>query len=210
MADRRAHWDEAWTTRDPKGVSWYQEEPEPSLSLVKSLTEPSEPIIDVGGGTSRLAGALLTAGYGDVTVLDVSGAALRMLEQQLSEQAPRVHALVADVLDYGFTRARFALWHDRAVYHFLTEPADRARYRAQLDLAVRPGGHAIIGTFAADGPLKCSGLPVQRYDGAALGRELEPEWQVVRVVRHEHNTPSGSVQPFTFVVARHVPATAQR
>jgi SAM-dependent methyltransferase len=203
---RRTHWNDAWSSRSPESVSWYQPTPEPSFGLVRSVTTPSDPIIDIGGGASALAGALVAAGYRDVSVLDVSGAALEALRARLAESATRVRTVEADVLEHAFEPAGIALWHDRAVFHFLTEPDDRARYRAQLDRAVRPGGHAVIGTFAEDGPTKCSGLPVERYDGKSLATALGAGWALVRAVRHEHRTPGGTVQPFTFVVARRLGA----
>ncbi len=201
--DRRAHWNEAWTTRSVESVSWYQSEPEPSLRLVKSLTAREDAIIDIGGGASALAGALVAEGHLDVTVLDVSAAALDALKARLGDDALHVRTIEADVLDFPFESGKIALWHDRAAFHFLTDPSERARYRAQLSLAVRSGGYAVIGTFAIDGPPRCSGLPVQRYDGVELAQELGANWQVVEVLRHEHRTPSGAVQPFTFLVARH-------
>jgi SAM-dependent methyltransferase len=202
--DRRAHWNSAWSNRSPETVSWYQRHPEPSLRLIKRVAVHTDPTIDVGGGASELAGALAAEGYVDVTVLDVSGAALAKLTSRLEGGARRVRTVEADVLDYDFAPGSVALWHDRAVFHFLTDSGDRARYRKQLASAVLEGGHVVLGTFAADGPTQCSGLPVQRYDSAALAQELGPNWQVIETVRHEHVTPSGALQPFTFVLARHV------
>jgi hypothetical protein len=132
----------------------------------------------------------------------VSAAALEALRTRLGVARESVRTIEGDVLEHRFPDAEFAVWHDRAVFHFLTEPLDRARYRSQIDLAVRPGGHVIVGTFAADGPTKCSGLPVERYDASALVAELGPNFRLVESIRHEHRTPSGAVQPFTFVVAR--------
>jgi SAM-dependent methyltransferase len=200
--NRRTHWNDAWTSRTPESVSWYQSAPEPSLGLVRSVTTPTDRVIDIGGGASALAGALVAAGYGGVSVLDVSGAALEALRARLGDAPSRVRTIEADVLEHAFEPHGLALWHDRAVFHFLTEPNDRARYRAQLEKAVPPGGHAVIGTFAEDGPTKCSGLPIERYDATALASELGNGWALVETVRHEHRTPGGTVQPFTFVVAR--------
>ena len=202
--DRRTHWNEAWTGRSPEKVSWYQARPEPSCGLVMSVSTAGDAVIDVGGGAAELAGALLGEGYSNVAVLDVSGAALGALRTRLGDAAERVRTIEADVLEHPFRRGEFAVWHDRAVFHFLTEASDRARYRAQLEIAVRPGGYAIVGTFAADGPTQCSRLPVERYDARALVSELGDAFRLVQSVRHEHQTPSGSVQPFTFVVAQHV------
>jgi len=200
--DRRAHWNDAWTSRNPETVSWYQERPEPSLGLIKAVSAPSDAIVDVGGGASELAGALVAEGRTNVAVLDVSGAALDALRTRLGEAKERVRTIEGDVLEHRFRDGQFAVWHDRAVFHFLTAPLDRARYRSQVELAVRPGGHVIVGTFAADGPTKCSGLPVERYDASVLVGELGPNFRLVESIRHEHHTPSGAIQPFTFVVAR--------
>lgn len=200
--DRREHWNASWTSRAAEEVSWFQELPEPSLELVKSVAAPGDAIVDVGGGASGLAGALVAQGYGDVTVLEVSSAAIVQLRKRLGDDVDRVRIIVADALDHDFSGTRVSVWHDRAVFHFLTEADDRARYRAQLEQAVVKGGYAVVGTFAPDGPERCSGLPVRRYDAEELVRELGTEWSLVRAVRHEHRTPSGAVQPFTFVVAR--------
>jgi hypothetical protein len=163
---------------------------------------PDDAVVDVGGGASTLAGALVSAGYTNVTVLDVSGAALDALCTRLGDGGVRVRTLEADVLEHRFAQGEVAVWHDRAVFHFLTEPSDRRRYQSQLERAVRPGGYVIVGTFAADGPTKCSGLTVQRYEAAALAAEAGPTFRLIRSLRHEHHTPSGAVQPFTFVVLR--------
>jgi hypothetical protein len=202
VVDRRTHWNDAWTSRGPEKVSWYQAEPEPSLGLVTAVSNADDVVIDVGGGASALAGALLAEGYSNVTVLDVSAAALDALRTRLADSKGRIRTIEADVLEHHFYAGEVAIWHDRAVFHFLTEANERARYRAQIELAVRSGGHVIVGTFAADGPTKCSGLPVERYDAATLVSELGPTFRLVRALRHEHQTPSGAVQPFTFVVAR--------
>ena len=208
--DPKAHWNAAWGSRPSETASWYQLNPEPSLRLVQAISNAGNSVMDVGGGASGLAGALVAAGYLDVTVLDISGAALVELRKRLGLRAPRVRTVEADVLEYRFPLDGVVVWHDRAVFHFLTESSDRARYRKQLGLAVATGGYAIIGTFAPDGPTRCSGLPVERYDSAALIAELGDGWERVLAERHEHSTPSGSLQPFTFVVARRVvlPETA--
>ncbi len=203
--NRKQHWEQTWATQARDRLSWHQESAEPSFTLVTSVSTPADPVIDVGGGAAPLVDALLGAGYVRPTVLDLSGAALAGLASRLNERAPAVEFVEADVLDHEFQRDQFAVWHDRAVFHFLTEESDRARYRSQLARAVHPGGHAILGTFAADGPDRCSGLPVRRYAPAALLNELGAEWTLLRELRHEHVTPSGKIQPFTFVVARHTP-----
>lgn len=201
--DRKLHWEQAWAARPAHELSWYQETPEPSLGLVTRVVgDLHAPIVDIGGGASALADGLARAGYDDLTVLDVSGAALEALTQRMPERGRLIRTIEADLLDYPFAEARFAAWHDRAVFHFLTAAGDRERYRHQMASAVRPGGHAIVGTFAQDGPERCSGLPVQRYDAASLADALGPNWTFVQSLRHEHRTPAGKLQAFTFVVAR--------
>ncbi|MBI2684394.1 MAG: class I SAM-dependent methyltransferase [Actinobacteria bacterium] len=163
-----------------------------SLALVDAIQPaPNAAIIDVGGGASSLAGTLLARRF-DVTVLDVSPVALDHL-------APRVRRIVADVREWVPDRS-YAVWHDRAAFHFLTERADRERYVNAAHRAVRPGGNVIVGAFAPDGPTRCSGLPVARYDAEGLAAEFGAHFALVDARREEHVTPSGSVQPFTWIV----------
>ena len=166
--DLESHWNRVYTTRAVDAVSWYQAQPKVSLELIAAADLPVDaPIIDVGGGASVLVDCLLAQGRSALSVLDVSAAALANSRARLGANAAKVQWIEADVREFEPSQ-RYALWHDRAVFHFLTEPGDRERYRAQLSSAVGSGGHVVIGTFAADGPTKCSGLPVQRYDAAAL------------------------------------------
>jgi SAM-dependent methyltransferase len=180
-------------------VSWFQTDPARSLELIAAAgVDLDDPVIDVGGGASTLADRLLDHGYGDLTVLDVAAPALAAAQARLDDRARLVRWVVADVLEWT-PPTTYALWHDRAVFHFLTDRAGRDRYRAVLARAIAPGGHVVIGTFAADGPVTCSGLPTARYDAAALAAEF-PGYQVDRTAREEHHTPSGSVQPFTWLL----------
>lgn len=182
-------------------MSWYEAEPRVSLELVEHVgVGPSTPVIDVGGGASALADTLVARGLVDVTVLDVSVAAIELARQR-SARPDRITWIRADLLDWSPPR-RWELWHDRAVFHFLTDEADRAAYRSVLHRALAPGGVVVVGTFAEDGPTSCSGLPVERYGATGLLDGLGPGLEPIITRRSEHVTPSGAVQPFTWVVAR--------
>ena len=162
---------------------------------------PQEAVLDVGGGTSPLAGALLARGFADVTVLDLSEVALQTSRARLGPADARVRWVHADILDWIPDRT-YGLWHDRAVFHFLVDAEDRERYVTTARSAVRPGGSVVVGTFAEDGPATCSGLPVARYDTQALADAFGAGFALVGSRRHEHRTPGGSVQPFTWVAMR--------
>jgi SAM-dependent methyltransferase len=197
--DRRAHWDRVFAERGPTGVSWYEQSPRMSLEMIDLAgTGPHEAALDVGGGASPLAGALLARGFDDLTVLDVSEVALQTARGGLGPAGARVRWIRADVLDWIPSRT-YGLWHDRAVFHFLVDVESRERYLATARSALRSGGHAVIGTFAEDGPTTCSGLPVARYDAQAVAGALGPEFNIVGSRRDEHRTPSGTIQPFTWV-----------
>jgi SAM-dependent methyltransferase len=167
---------------------------------------PSGGVIDVGGGASPLAGRLLNAGYA-VAVLDISAEALERAKARLGPRANQMGWIVADVTAVENV-GRFDLWHDRAAFHFLTNPADRQQYVSLLRRTVPPGGHAIIATFAPNGPAKCSGLDVVRYGGASLGRELGTDFRLLKGVPETHITPSGMPQSFQYSVFAHLPALA--
>lgn len=199
-ADAR-HWNEVYD-HDPSAVSWFQESARISLRLIESLAlDRDDPILDVGGGASPLAGGLLDVGYRDLTVLDLSRSALDIARAALGERAESVTWLCSDLRDFEPGR-EYAVWHDRAVLHFLTAAEDQRAYTELAARSVRPGGHLIVGTFALDGPDRCSGLAVQRHDAASLGELFAPGFAVVAGEREEHHTPGGNVQPFTWVVAR--------
>ena len=204
-----AHWDAAYANGDD-GRSWVQERPTESLEAVAAIApSPDAPLIDVGGGSSRLTAALLDAGHSDITVLDVSEAALGLARRRLGSRANMVTWLATDLLNWQPTR-RYAIWHDRALLHFFTDAADRARYVDRLRSALRPGGHAIIATFAPGGPDHCSGLPVQRSSAQEIADLLGHDCQLLGAQVREHRTPSGSVQPFTWVIARWTGSPAAR
>ena len=198
--DRKQHWEEVYRQKAEDTVSWFQVHPEYSLELIREAgVKPADPIIDVGGGASRLVDHLLAEGYSDLTVLDISETALERAGARLGAKALQVKWLVADLTAWRPER-RYRLWHDRAVFHFLTDPADRAAYRAGLKSALAPGGHAVIASFALDGPEKCSGLPVQRYSPETLAAEFGTGFHL-STSRHEtHLTPAGRVQSFQYSV----------
>jgi 2-polyprenyl-3-methyl-5-hydroxy-6-metoxy-1,4-benzoquinol methylase len=202
--DRQAHWDQVYTTKAENEVSWFQETPTISMELIHaSEVGRDAAIIDIGGGESRLVDALLDEGYSDVSVLDLSEQALSATKVRLGQRASQVRWIVADVTAWRPAR-EFDLWHDRAAFHFLTEPADRAAYRDRLLKALRPRGHVIISTFALDGPERCSGLPVVRYDAATLSDTLGPSFRLIDTRGQEHHTPMGGVQRFQFSWFRRV------
>ena len=199
--DRAAHWDDAYRAIGVESVSWFEPEPTMSLALLDALgTRPEDAVLDVGGGASTLVDHLVDRGFGDVTVLDVSVVALEEGRARLGPDAP-VGWLREDLLSWRPPR-RYDIWHDRAVFHFLSDPADRRRYLGVLADGVAAGGAVIIGTFAEDGPQSCSGLPVARYSAADLCQELGPLFQPLVCKREVHVTPTGVLQPFTWVAGR--------
>lgn len=195
------HWDHAYRRRGSRGVSWYQPAPAVSLELVGLLgVARSDPVVDVGGGASTLVDALVAGGFEDVTVLDVSAVALDEARQRTGDP-PGVHWVCADVAAWRPAR-RYRLWHDRAVFHFMVDDADRALYLLALRAGVARGGAVVMATFAPDGPRACSGLPVARYSAGELAAVIGEDF-VVEVTRtEEHTTPDGTVQPFTWVAGR--------
>jgi 2-polyprenyl-3-methyl-5-hydroxy-6-metoxy-1,4-benzoquinol methylase len=202
--NRQAHWQQVYNEKGESRVSWFQERPTVSLELIKAVgAKAGSSIIDIGGGASRLVDALIDEGYHDVTVLDLSESAVSIAKTRLGERSARVKWIVADVTQWEPPSA-YDLWHDRATFHFLTEASDRIAYVERLTKALRPGGHAIIGTFALDGPERCSGLPVVRYDSAGLSAALTPSFALVDMRRHDHQTPWGAIQYFQFSVFRRV------
>lgn len=198
---RKEHWENIYSTKADAEVSWTQPDPRTSLSLIREVC-PSGRIIDVGGGTSPLVDRLLDASY-SVAVLDIADAALERARTRLDGRADQVRWVVADVTaspDLG----TFDVWHDRAVFHFLLDPSDRAAYLALLGRSVPAGGHVIIATFALDGPEKCSGLDVRRYDSPMLVAELGTDFILLKSVSEMHQTPWGKPQSFQYTLFRRV------
>jgi SAM-dependent methyltransferase len=201
-AERRQHWDAVYTEKDTDEVSWFEASPTLSLAMLNAVgADPSMAVIDVGAGASRLAGALLERGFTDITALDVADEGLAAARSELGPDADKITWLVADLLAWSPGR-RYDIWHDRAVFHFLTTPAQQRRYLATAQAALRPGAKAIIATFAEDGPEQCSGLPVARYSPAQLIDTVNAHggatFELLEHRRDEHRTPWGSIQPFTW------------
>lgn len=198
MIDRQSHWQQVYTTKHENEVSWFQERPDISLAMIRAAgASPKAAIIDIGGGASRLVDALLNDGFRTLTVLDLSTAALETAKQRLGPASTNVDWIVSDVTTWQPQR-QYDIWHDRAAFHFLTEPADRTAYIERLRQALVPAGQAIIGTFALDGPEKCSGLPVQRYDAQGLADTLGSGFRLIETRVETHHTPWQSTQAFQF------------
>lgn len=197
------HWEHVYETKSADSVSWFQPHAEQSLRLIHQTGLPqTASIIDVGGGASTLVDDLLNDGFRSVTVLDLSGAALAAARARLGDRAASVTWLEADITQVALPCNAYDIWHDRAVFHFLTSDRDRQAYVSAVLRAVKPGGVVIVATFAEDGPLQCSGLPVVRYSPAALHAEFGARFNLVTHEREEHHTPSGGVQSFIYCYCR--------
>ncbi|TNF22975.1 MAG: class I SAM-dependent methyltransferase [Deltaproteobacteria bacterium] len=193
------HWEGVYSRREVTDVSWYTPHLARSLEVMDEVGIGSNAaVIDVGGGASTLVDDLLDRGFRDVTVLDLASTALDASRARLGERAASVTWRVDNVLTADFEPARYDVWHDRAVFHFLTDPADRDRYVAQVLKAVKPGGHVILATFALDGPDRCSGLPVARYDADGIHAAFGPRFEKLGSLAETHNTPAGKPQAFTW------------
>lgn len=196
--DRQTHWQNVYTTKGEKEVSWFQERPEISLEFIAATRAgPNSAIVDIGGGASRLVDALLDEGYRKLTVLDLSEVALATSRERLGLRGEAVTWVAADVTTWRPSE-RYDVWHDRAAFHFLTDEKDRQAYVSRLEGALREGGEAIIGTFALSGPGRCSGLPVARYDASSLAAALGPKFRLLASREDEHRTPWGTLQAFQF------------
>lgn len=194
----RAHWEDIHASRAPEVVSWFQDTPDSSLALIEHTgVGPEAAILDVGGGSSRLVDHLLDRGYRDVTVLDVAVTSLARARARLGPRAADVSWIRADITEAALER-RYDVWHDRAVFHFLVEEADRLAYRERLRAALHPGGHVIVATFALGGPKECSGLPVIRYSPEGLTATLGPGLVLREAWDELHRTPAGVEQRFVF------------
>ena len=197
--DPKAHWEKVYRTKQPTEVSWYRPHLDVSLQLIEEAASNRDArIIDVGGGESTLVDDLLDRGYHNLSVLDISATALAIAKERLGDMADQVNWLCADVTTFAFPQQEYDVWHDRAVFHFLTEGYDRAAYVRQVAHAVAPGGHVIVATFGPEGPTKCSGLDVVRYDPNALHDEFGPRFRLVKHLTELHQTPAGSLQQFTY------------
>jgi len=198
----KAHWEAVYAEKDAEEVSWFQPHAETSLQLIRHAgISQADAIIDVGGGASTLVDDLLAGGFTDLTVLDISAAALRV-EDRLGLRAASVHWLEADITSAALPAHHFAVWHDRAVFHFLTGADDRHKYIETVRHSVRPGGHVIVATFAPDGPLRCSGLKTVRYSPDSLHGEFGDAFVLVDHRSELHQTPFGTEQRFVYCYCR--------
>jgi ubiquinone/menaquinone biosynthesis C-methylase UbiE len=201
---RKEHWEHIYSNKSEREVSWFQTTPSASLDLIVSAETPkSAKIIDVGGGASRLADGLLAEGYYNITVLDVAEAALAQAKRRLGSKASSVSWITADITKWRPAVA-YDLWHDRAVFHFLTDQHDREAYLSVMQKALKPDAVVIIGTFSLDGPERCSGLPVVRYSPESLSKTLGEDFLFIESMQEEHQTPGGGVQKFQFSRFTHV------
>ena len=201
--ERQQHWEAVYRDKGEDETSWFRPRLDESLRLIDALDVPhGQPAIDVGGGRATLVDDLLAHGFRDVSVLDLSANALAEARRRLGAQGEAVHWIVGDIARIELPAAHYALWHDRAVFHFLVEPGEQARYVASATHAVRAGGHIVIGCFAPDGPERCSGLPVTRHAAADLVKLFAPAFDPVARSRELHRTPAGREQAFTYVVLR--------
>ena len=193
------HWEKVYATKSSTAVSWYQPHATLSLDLIRRIgAARAAAIIDVGGGTSTLVDDLLAHDYRNLTVLDLSGEALAVARQRLGHAGEGVRWIEGDITSVALPEQAYDVWHDRAVFHFLTDPADRRAYIEQVMRAVKPGGHVIVATFAPDGPTECSGLPVMRYAPDALHAEFGPAFELIEHSDEAHVTPAGGVQHFVY------------
>lgn len=201
--DPKTHWDKIYTTQAPESVSWYRAHLETSLALIeRAAASRSANIVDIGGGESTLVDDLLLRGYKNLTVLDVSQTAIEVTKRRMGPAADQVRWLVGDILEIGLEPRAYDLWHDRAVFHFLTTQKDRIAYVRQVARAVKPGGHVIVSTFGPEGPTKCSGLEVMRYDADSLHGEFGGSFRLVESSKELHQTPSGRTQQFLYCYCR--------
>lgn len=206
MVAGKDHWEDVYTSKAPHSVSWFQPQAETSLRLIKQAAGTDAAIIDVGGGASTLVDGLLDAGYRHLSVLDLAGSALAAARARLGARAAGIEWIEANILEAHLPAATYDVWHDRAVFHFLTDPAARAAYVRQVLHALRPGGHVIVASFAEDGPEKCSGLPVMRYRPDALHAEFGAPFTLLQHERETHLTPAGGSQQFVYCFCRRTDA----
>jgi len=200
MIAMQQHWDKVYGTKAPNQVSWFRPHLELSLTLLEKATrrDRSASIIDIGGGASTLVDDLIQRGYQKITVLDISRTALEVAQNRLGDSARSVQWLHADVAQADVPAHSFDVWHDRAVFHFLTTPQERLTYVQKVTSALRRGGHLIVSTFGPDGPTKCSGLDAVRYDAESLHGELGESFRLLKSSLELHQTPSGAAQQFLY------------
>jgi 2-polyprenyl-3-methyl-5-hydroxy-6-metoxy-1,4-benzoquinol methylase len=201
--DAKTHWENISTTEAPDSVSWYRAHLETSLALIeRAEASLLDSIIDIGGGESTLVDDLLHRGFKNLTVLDISQTAIDITQKRLGSAAEKVRWRVGDMLESELEPRSYDVWHDRAVFHFLTTPEQRIAYVRQVARAVRPGGHVIVSTFGTGGPTKCSGLDVIRYDAESLHEEFGGNFRLVESSKELHQTPFGTTQQFLYCYCR--------
>ncbi len=199
LMERKSHWENVYTTKQPTEVSWYQAHAEKSLELIaRTRIGEAAQIIDVGGGASTLVDDLLARNFQNITVLDISAAAIEKAKARLGEQAQQVTWLEADITQAVLPTAHYDVWHDRAVFHFLIDAKDRQSYVERIKRSLKQGGHLIVATFASDGPLRCSGLEIVRYSQHELLNELGSCFELIEAVGEDHPTPSNTTQKFIY------------
>lgn len=201
--DNKDYWDNVYNNKSSDKVSWYQEHASPSLKIIAQLQlSPHAPIIDIGGGASTLVDDLLAQGFSQLQVLDVSAAALEIAQKRLGERAEQVDWLVSDITDCSLAENNLMLWHDRAVFHFLTEPQDQQSYIESLSKALQKGGYLLIATFAIDGPTQCSGLNIQQHSADSLQTLLGGDFELLEQLTELHKTPFSTQQKFIYCLFR--------
>jgi SAM-dependent methyltransferase len=201
--DTKKHWDTVYTTKGPENVSWFRPHLERSLAFFDLAQLPrNAAVIDVGGGASTLVDDLLERGYSNITVLDISEAALEAARTRLGERGSRVHWICADVTKAQLPRGAYDFWHDRAVFHFLRDPDASSRYVEAVRRSLKPGGHIVVATFGPHGPEKCSGLEVMRFTPEALHDEFGSEFLQLASTTEKHTTPWGTEQEFVYCYCR--------
>jgi SAM-dependent methyltransferase len=197
--DAQTHWESIHTQKAPQQVSWYRPHLDTSLAFIERVAPGHwSHIIDVGAGQCTLVDDLLARGYANITVLDISPTAIDAHRKRLGKASEQIHWLVADITRVELEPAAYDVWHERAVFHFLTTADDRAAYVRQVARAVRRGGHVIVGVFGPEGPTKCTGLEVVRYDAESLHREFGPRFRLMESSKELHHTPFGTTQPFLY------------
>jgi len=200
LGTRKDHWEQVFIEKNENAVSWFQENPEPSLGLILQFGEnPSAPLIDIGAGASKLADNLIDNGFSDISVLDISANALSKSRERLGKFSSQINYIVTDITNWT-PKGKYQLWHDRAVFHFLVSQSDQNAYINALVQATTPGSIVVMGTFALNGPEKCSGLAVQQYSAQSLNERLGPGFELLKSLNHTHLTPAQREQQFTFAV----------
>ncbi len=201
--DNKAHWEKVYGTKAPESVSWYTPHLETSLNLIqKAASSKASAIIDIGGGEATLVDDLLSKGYTDISVLDISQKAIDVARERIAELADKVHWYCADITTATLPQNYFDVWHDRAVFHFLTEESQRVKYIEQVMRSVKHGGYVIMSTFGLEGPEKCSGLDVVRYDAENLHGQFGKKFKLINSSTEIHNTPMGTTQQFLYCFCR--------